>query len=163
MTPDRITVAVARRLAAAAGVVHADRPGGPKLGPAGRMAGFVATGAIVTSFILSLIAMFVVWLPSFPLASADHGHEAQHAGDHEDATGDAETDDDEERRQQKTACVTLVAFRQASQEADASDAAEAAQEEENESHEAAAKPSFTGEWYLLGKFGALAAGDQLLH
>ncbi len=72
---------------------------GKTMGPAGKFAGYVATGAIATSCLLSLIALFGAWLPSHPLADASHhsshenssheeslhenpGHEAEAAGTH---------------------------------------------------------------------------------
>jgi NADH:ubiquinone oxidoreductase subunit 5 (subunit L)/multisubunit Na+/H+ antiporter MnhA subunit len=59
---------------------------GPKMGPHGRNAAWVATAAIVTSLVLSLVA-FVSWLGVHPVAAAHHGgdHGEAHAADHADA------------------------------------------------------------------------------
>ena len=58
---------------------------GPRMGPHGRNAAWVATAAIVTSLVLSLIA-FVGWLGVHPVTAVDHGgHGAAHAADHGDA------------------------------------------------------------------------------
>jgi NADH-quinone oxidoreductase subunit L len=59
---------------------------GPKMGPHGRNAAWVATAAIVTSLVLSLVA-FVSWLSVHPVAAAHHGgdHGEAHAADHADA------------------------------------------------------------------------------
>ena len=56
---------------------------GPKMGPHGRNAAWVATAAIVTSLVLSLVA-FVLWLGAHPVTAAHHGgdHGAAHASDH---------------------------------------------------------------------------------
>ena len=61
---------------------------GPRMGPHGRNAAWVATAAIVTSLVLSLVA-FVSWLGVHPAVAAHHGgdHAAAHAGDHADAAG----------------------------------------------------------------------------
>jgi NADH:ubiquinone oxidoreductase subunit 5 (subunit L)/multisubunit Na+/H+ antiporter MnhA subunit len=48
---------------------------GPKMGPHGKNAAWVATAAIVTSLVLSLTA-FAVWLGAHPVASAHHGDHA---------------------------------------------------------------------------------------
>jgi NADH-quinone oxidoreductase subunit L len=58
---------------------------GPRMGPHGRNAAWVATAAIVTSLVLSLAA-FVTWLGAHPVQSLSHGgHGAAHAADHADA------------------------------------------------------------------------------
>jgi NADH-quinone oxidoreductase subunit L len=51
---------------------------GPRLGHAGHKAGYVATAAIGTSFVLSLIAL-TAWLWHHPLAASHHGEAAAHA------------------------------------------------------------------------------------
>ena len=51
---------------------------GPKMGPHGRNAAWVATAAIGTSFVLSLTA-FVVWLGAHPVVPVHHG---DHGGSH---------------------------------------------------------------------------------
>ncbi|MCE9630632.1 MAG: NADH-quinone oxidoreductase subunit L [Planctomycetia bacterium] len=67
---------------------------GPRMGPHGRNAAWVATAAIVTSLVLSLVA-FVSWLGVHPAVAAHHGgdhgaaHAAEEAGDHAGSHGDA--------------------------------------------------------------------------
>jgi len=51
---------------------------GPRMGPHGRNAAWVATAAIVTSLVLSLAA-FVAWLGVHPVAPAHHGGHGDHA------------------------------------------------------------------------------------
>ena len=70
---------------------------GPKMGEAGRLAGYVATGAIVAGFVLSLVALVGYWVPNhYSAAAATHeevsaehaetaentAEEADHAGGH---------------------------------------------------------------------------------
>ena len=58
---------------------------GPRMGPHGRNAAWVATAAIVTSLVLSLAA-FVAWLGAHPVKAVHHGgHGEAHAADHADA------------------------------------------------------------------------------
>jgi len=66
---------------------------GPRMGPHGRNAAWVATAAIVTSLVLSLAA-FVTWLGAHPVTAAHHGgdHGAAHADDHA-AAGHADSKD----------------------------------------------------------------------
>src|SRR5687768_13605902 len=54
---------------------------GKSLGPHGKFAGFISIGAIVTSFVLSCIALFGIWLPTHPLVDASH-HGAEHGESH---------------------------------------------------------------------------------
>jgi NADH-quinone oxidoreductase subunit L len=55
-----------------------------------RYAAYVAVGAIVTGFVLSMIALVGVWLPAHPLGEAGHHAEAaDHAAGSEDASEDA--------------------------------------------------------------------------
>ena len=51
---------------------------GPRMGPHGRNAAWVATAAIVTSFVLSLTAFFA-WLGVHPVTPAHHGGHGEHA------------------------------------------------------------------------------------
>ena len=67
---------------------------GPRMGPHGRNAAWVATAAIVASLVLSLAA-FVAWLGAHPVLPAAHGdHGAAHAADHADAGGHGAADHD---------------------------------------------------------------------
>ncbi len=52
---------------------------GPKMGKAGHCAGYLATGAIITSFVLSMFAL-VGWLSHHPLGAGGHGHIAPVSG-----------------------------------------------------------------------------------
>jgi len=56
---------------------------GPKMGPHGRNSAWVATGAIGTSFVLSLFA-FGTWMVSHPPAVIDHHGGEHHEGEHAD-------------------------------------------------------------------------------
>ena len=58
---------------------------GPRMGPHGRNAAWVATAAIVTSLVLSLTA-FVGWLGAHPVTAAHHG---DHGGEHAAIEGHA--------------------------------------------------------------------------
>jgi NADH:ubiquinone oxidoreductase subunit 5 (subunit L)/multisubunit Na+/H+ antiporter MnhA subunit len=51
---------------------------GPRMGPHGRNAAWVATAAIATSFVLSLAA-FVLWVGGHPVRAVDHHHGGGHA------------------------------------------------------------------------------------
>jgi proton-translocating NADH-quinone oxidoreductase chain L len=92
---------------------------GPRMGKAGYLAGYVATGAILTSCVLSVFALFFVWLPNYPVTAASH-HEAAAAESHAEGAGHEST--------------------------------EHASGEHGPSEP---KPVVTGDWYTLGKFGAL--------
>lgn len=50
---------------------------GPRLGPHGKFSAWLATGSIVAGFLLSLFALFALWLPAHPLIDAGPGHAAQ--------------------------------------------------------------------------------------
>jgi proton-translocating NADH-quinone oxidoreductase chain L len=63
---------------------------GPRMGKAGKYAGYLATAAIATSCAISLFALLLVWLPANGVpepvhhAAAEHGHEASAGeGEHE--------------------------------------------------------------------------------
>ncbi|MEX0678622.1 MAG: NADH-quinone oxidoreductase subunit L [Pirellulales bacterium] len=64
---------------------------GPRMGKAGIKAGYVATGAILASFVLSAFALFFVWLPNYDLPAEAHPATAEssaggaHAGEVEHA------------------------------------------------------------------------------
>jgi NADH-quinone oxidoreductase subunit L len=51
---------------------------GPRMGPHGRNAAWVATAAIVTSLVLSLTAFFV-WIGAHPVTASHHGGHGEHA------------------------------------------------------------------------------------
>src|SRR5262245_51325078 len=58
---------------------------GPKMGHHGKGGGYLSVAAIVTSCVLSFIAMFGVWLPNHPLGAAAH-----HGAGHEEGAEGAE-------------------------------------------------------------------------
>jgi len=58
---------------------------GPRMGPHGRNAAWVATAAIATSFVLSLVA-FGLWVAHHPVRAVVHG---SHAAEGDAAAGDA--------------------------------------------------------------------------
>jgi NADH:ubiquinone oxidoreductase subunit 5 (subunit L)/multisubunit Na+/H+ antiporter MnhA subunit len=68
---------------------------GPRMGPHGRNAAWVATAAIVTSLVLSLTA-FVVWLGGHPVRAVAHGSHAE-ARSHADAADEHAHADDAAR------------------------------------------------------------------
>ena len=106
---------------------------GPRMGKAGKYAGYLATGAIGTSCAISLFALFLVWLPANGVpkpvanhAAAEHGHDTPAApadGAHE-ATEHAEPTHGHAHAESPHGNPLLV------------------------------KP-ITGDWYTLGKFGSL--------
>lgn len=53
---------------------------GPRMGKHGHGAGYLATGAILTSCLLSLIALFFVWLPNYDFPPEHHAEAAHGAG-----------------------------------------------------------------------------------
>src|SRR5689334_8984562 len=55
---------------------------GPRMGKHGAKAGYLATGAILTSCLLSLFALLFVWLPNYGLPVPVH-HEAAAVGAHD--------------------------------------------------------------------------------
>jgi NADH-quinone oxidoreductase subunit L len=107
---------------------------GPRLGPAGRYAGHVATGAILASCLLSLFALFFVWLPAYDLPAAEHAatHPSPLAGE-----GGARSEPGEGAAAAHTPSPHPSPIKG-----------------EGEAH-AAEKPVITGDWYTLGQFGSL--------
>jgi NADH-quinone oxidoreductase subunit L len=112
---------------------------GPRMGKAGGKAGWVATGAILTSCALSLFALFFVWLPNYKLPGPVEHHEtaAAHAeGAHaaEDKHADA---------------------KHAADEHAAESTAHAAAAQGGAHHAESAVKPIVGDWYTLGQFGKL--------
>jgi NADH-quinone oxidoreductase subunit L len=62
---------------------------GPRMGHHGRNAAWVATAAIVTSLVLSLVALGT-WLSAHPVVALDHGGHAAAGAGHGDAAGHAD-------------------------------------------------------------------------
>jgi NADH:ubiquinone oxidoreductase subunit 5 (subunit L)/multisubunit Na+/H+ antiporter MnhA subunit len=117
---------------------------GPRMGPHGRNAAWVATAAIVTSFVLSLAA-FAVWLGAHPPQAVGHGHGDSHATDHAAAPPRA-TD---EGARAGVARVLAVAY------AAADAVAGHAPEHGHAGHAGHAGPAYAGDWYTLYEGGRL--------
>ncbi len=102
---------------------------GPRMGPHGRNAAWVATAAIVASLVLSLAA-FVAWLGVHPVVAAHHGgdHAANHAADH-----DADHAD----------------------HADHADPDTATHDAPHGGHAGVAPVAYSGDWYTLYEAGRL--------
>jgi NADH:ubiquinone oxidoreductase subunit 5 (subunit L)/multisubunit Na+/H+ antiporter MnhA subunit len=100
---------------------------GKYMGPGGKFGGYLATLAIVTSAVLSMIAMFGVWIPNYysgDTAAAVHAEGEHTGGEPASAGGEAE---------------------HAAGEADHADA-----------HHNNGPPDYiTGDWYTLAEFGSL--------
>jgi NADH-quinone oxidoreductase subunit L len=100
-----------------------------------KYAAYIAVGAIVMGCVLSMIALFGVWLPAHPLADAGHRAEAaDHASGSEDASDSH-------------------AAEEANEESSAD--AEHADGESHAGHNNAPPPYVCGDWYALGEFGSL--------
>jgi NADH-quinone oxidoreductase subunit L len=109
---------------------------GGRMGPHGKYAGHMATAAIVSSFVLSLIALVGVWLPNHPLQAADHAAGSEHAAADDHAADDHAADEH--------AAVAHAANTHAAHGGG--------------HHELPANPPppyYTGNWYSLGEFGSL--------
>ena len=104
--------------------------GGKRLGKAGVLAGYLATGAIVGAFVLSMTA-FGLWLNAYGVPTLEH-----HGGEHHAQLEPADS------------AFTLASSQEAAP-AEAPHADEAGH---------AVKPNFhAGEWYRLAEFGNLKA------
>ena len=123
---------------------------GPRLGKAGVLAGYVASGAIVGSFVLSATAM-VLWLGHHWPAGAHHDtHEAtEHANDDHHAGTSASS-------KSPFRTVAFAADEHAAaagHDAAAHDAAAHEGAAHAETH--ADKPAYTGNWYTMASFGRM--------
>jgi NADH-quinone oxidoreductase subunit L len=113
--------------------------GGKRLGKAGVLAGYIATGAIVGAFLLSMTA-FGLWLNNYGVPTVEH-HGAEHHGTEHHASAPADP----------AAAITLVKF----QEAETAEHAAAAEHAPVAAH---GLPHYhAGEWYTLAQFGNLKA------
>ena len=121
---------------------------GKQMGAHGKGAGIVSVMAIVVSCVLSLIAMFGVWLPNHPVVEAHHGDE-QHEGDHPDADR-AEDVDADRAAAPRGARATLVAFQPDEPVHDAAAVSHGHDQAPN-----GPPPYVYGDWYKLCEFGAL--------
>lgn len=108
---------------------------GPRLGRAGILAGYLATGAILSSFVLSLIALGF-WLKTHPPHSPAH-----HGGEHH-AQADAQ--------------LQLAAYQNETLPIDPEHIDDEHALIDEHAHEAAAPTYYTGVWYTLAQFGPLA-------
>ncbi len=102
---------------------------GPRMGKAGRLAGYVATGAILASCLLSLVALLGVWIPHY---------------------GGAPPVDEAAALDTHGAAEAVHGQSHASADHAASDHGTS-----HGGHAAAAVKPITGDWYTLGRFGAL--------
>jgi NADH-quinone oxidoreductase subunit L len=108
-----------------------------------RIGGWIACAAIITSCVLSFVAMFGVWLPNHPLEAAHHAHDGEH---HEESDHHAGT-------RQST-------FRLASTNTPAQFALHAGEHGHTHGDSHAEKPNrpptyYSGDWYALTIFGDL--------
>ncbi len=110
-----------------------------------KIGAFISIGAIVNSFVLSIVALFGVWLPFYPLTPTDH-----HAAS---STGGPPVSVSSEANHGLAAHVTespevqFVAFQH---ESAAHEGTEHAAEHNNEPPHA-----IVGDWYTLASFGKL--------
>jgi NADH-quinone oxidoreductase subunit L len=123
---------------------------GPRMGPHGRNAAWVATAAIGTSLVLSLTA-FALWLGHHPPVAIDHGHGGAHTAveaDPMDGPGAA------------GGAIRLVSARADTAavdpgHTDAPHAAHADGHGDGHGHAHAAPPAYAGDWYTLYEGGRL--------
>jgi len=105
---------------------------GPRMGKRGVLASYVATGAILGSFILSAVA-FVSWLSVHGTGAAEAHHDEHHVT--VSTYGEA------------------APFRLSSLAASAEHAHEQEHGTHHEAHAHAPPKAYTGTWYVLGQFG----------
>ncbi|MEX2114882.1 MAG: NADH-quinone oxidoreductase subunit L [Pirellulales bacterium] len=118
---------------------------GPRMGKAGAKAGWVASGAILTSCLLSLFALFFVWLPNYMLPGPVEHHETPEAHASENHAGDAHAGEGKQHAQHE----------HADEGAQSKDHAQAAAAHRGSHHAESAVRPIAGDWYALGKFGDL--------
>jgi NADH:ubiquinone oxidoreductase subunit 5 (subunit L)/multisubunit Na+/H+ antiporter MnhA subunit len=121
---------------------------GKRMGHHGVGGGYLSVAAIVTSCVLSMIAMFGVWLPANPLKDASHhggGHEAGEHGAGEPEGKDAEhaSEPEHEATAARSGQLQFAAFQPAATDEEGA---------EGETH-SELKPAYTGDWYTLGEWG----------
>lgn len=119
---------------------------GKRMGPHGKLAGLVATSAIVFAAICSFTALIGVWLPNHPLEDASHHgeHHEEHA-EHADETHAA-----------LTTPMTLVAAESHDEGHGGEAHAEGEHAGEHGAHGNNPPPqAYTDDWYELGVFGSL--------
>ena len=109
---------------------------GPRMGPHGRNAAWVATAAIATSFVLSFAA-FVVWIGAHPVRAVDHHHDGGHAA--------AET----------SPFRTVALAADAKPGGDHGEHADHGHAGGHGDHHAAVPVAYAGDWYTLYEAGRL--------
>jgi NADH:ubiquinone oxidoreductase subunit 5 (subunit L)/multisubunit Na+/H+ antiporter MnhA subunit len=120
---------------------------GPKMGHHGKGGGYLSVAAIVTSCILSFIAMFGVWLPNHPLTAASH-HGAESEGEH----GSGETPAEGKGPDAAAALPRRSEFKLTAFQPSEPESAAAAAHPAEEGHGAKAPPSYAADWYTLGEW-----------
>ncbi len=126
---------------------------GPRMGKAGRGAGFVATGAILTSAVLSVFAL-VGWLGEYQLPPVHHGEE--HVEAQSEAANPSDPTDRSRQPGLASAAVPItLAFHPGGGDADHEHAGTAAENRHGGDDHGKPKPAVTGNWYTLAEFGSL--------
>ncbi|MEQ8210725.1 MAG: NADH-quinone oxidoreductase subunit L [Lacipirellulaceae bacterium] len=127
---------------------------GKHMGPHGKLAGHVAALSIGTSCLLSMIALFGVWLPNHELVDAHHGgHDATHEG--EDHESHDEDHGAEEAAAPQGSQFQYTSTEVASAKLTLTAASSGEGEEHSEEHNNGPPPYYTGEYYTLVSFGSL--------
>jgi len=125
---------------------------GPRMGKGGVLASYVATGAIVSGFICSFIAL-MLWLGEHPVTAAHHGG---HGDGHEAASHD----DTHASVDPATAAPFRLANFAAAEQAEhagehpAVPASEAGHADEHAPEHPVDPPHYAGTWWSLGEFQA---------
>lgn len=124
---------------------------GPRMGRHGEGGGFVALGAIVTSFALSIVSL-VIWLSSYPLVSSHHSGEG-----HSDPTTHASSaEHGEPGEHSEPGALSRPEEHSTSAGSHESPAvASSVAEHSTEPHAVVPARSLSGIWYVLGRFGNL--------
>ncbi|MEQ8835473.1 MAG: proton-conducting transporter membrane subunit, partial [Lacipirellulaceae bacterium] len=127
---------------------------GKHMWPHGKLAGHVAALSIGTSCLLSMIALFGVWLPNHELVDAHHGgHDATHEG--EDHESHDEDHGAEEAAAPQGSQFQYTSTEVASAKLTLTAASSGEGEEHSEEHNNGPPPYYTGEYYTLVSFGSL--------
>jgi len=128
---------------------------GPRMGKAGALAAYVATGAIAGGFLLSIISLLFIWIPHhWPSSEGHHGehdsvaHVDQH-GEHDDGDRDEHGSDDHDGDDHDDGSSHAGAAR--ADDGHHDDGHHAG----GSDHAESGVPAITGDWYVLGRFGPL--------
>ncbi|MGE0607583.1 MAG: NADH-quinone oxidoreductase subunit L [Pirellulales bacterium] len=108
---------------------------GPRMGKGGVAASYVATGAILGAFLLSVVSL-VIWLSNHPLQAGHHG-DGLAAGEHAKSGHDEHGHDDDHEHDED------------------GHGADGHGEHGHVEHASPEKPFISGDWYSLGRFGSL--------